>query len=306
LRGHDGGVTSALVIGGAGFIGSHLVDRLLADGVAVDVVDDLSTGGLGNLADARAAGGALKIHHLDAGSAEGASLIGMRAPSVLFHLAAIPRGQPAASCLTAALTTTVTVLEAARAHGVEKVVVALPATALYGRPSSRDLPLKEQPLEPRGVRGVVARATVDLLATYREQHAVEFTALALSTVYGTRQRADGGVVAAFRAAASERRGPVITGDGRQTRDFLFVDDAVDALVRAGERGSGLVINVGTGEQTTLRDLWTAIGGPSGKEPEFRAAASDEIVRFAVSPVRARIHLSWSPWTTLAEGVAQLR
>ena len=234
------------------------------------------------------------------------SLIGMRTPDVLYHLAAIPRGEPSPADLARAFSTTMAVLDAARAHRVAKVVVALPASALYGRPASRDLPLKELPLEPRGVRGVVARATVDLLTIYREQHAVEFTALAVASVYGPRQRPGGGVVAAFRAAAADRRAPVISGDGRQTRDFVFVDDAVDALVRAGERGTGLVVNVGTGEQVTLRDLWGMIGGSSAAEPEWQPARPDEITRFAVSPVRARIHLSWSPWTTLAEGLAQLR
>ena len=295
-----------MVIGGAGFIGSHLVDRLLADGCAVDVVDDLSTGGLANLSDARSVGGTIKIHHLDAASSECASLIGMRTPDVLYHLAAIPRGEPSPRQLADAFSTTMAVLDAARAHRVAKVVVTLPATSLYGRPASRDLPLKEAPLEPRGVRGVIARATVDLLIAYRELDAVEFTALALSSVYGPRQRADGGVVAAFHAAAAARAAPVMTGDGRQTRDFLFVDDAVDAIVRAGERGSGLVVNVGTGEQTSLRDLWSAIAGSSGSEPQFRQSGPDEITRFAVSPVRARIHLSWSSWTTLADGLAQMR
>jgi len=295
-----------MVVGGAGFIGSHLVDRLLADGATVDVVDDLSTGGLANLADARSVGGTIKIHHLDAASSECASLIGMRTPDVLYHLAAVPRGEPSSGQLAESLMTTMTVLEAARLHGVPKVVVALPATALYGRPATRDLPLKELPLEPRGVRGVIARAVIDLLNVYREHDSVEFTALALSSVYGPRQRSDGGVVAAFETAATARAAPVIMGDGRQTRDFLFVDDAVDAVVRAGDRGGGLVINIGTGEQTSLRDLWRLISGSSGAEPQFRPAGVDEVLRFAVSPVRARIHLSWSPWTVLADGLAQIR
>lgn len=297
---------NVMVVGGAGFIGSHLVDRLVADGESVDVVDDLSAGGLANLAEARAMAGSLKIHHLDAASTEFASLVGMRSPDVLYHLAAIPRPAPPAAQLAQAFAATVAVVDAARAHGVAKVVVALPATALYGRPASRDLPLKEQPLEPRGVRGVVARATVDLLAAYREHDAVEFTALALANVYGARQRPDGGVVAALRAAADDKTAPTITGDGRQTRDFLFIDDAVDAIVKAGTRGSGLVVNVGTGEQTTINALWKMVGGRSAAAPTYIAASATEISRFAVSPVRARIHLSWSPWTPLAEGVAQLR
>jgi UDP-glucose 4-epimerase len=296
---------NVIVVGGAGFIGSHLVDRLIADGEAVDVVDDLSTGTLANLAEARSMVGSLKIHHLDAGSAEFASLVGMRTPDVLYHLAAIPRGVPSPSALSGAFSTTMAVFEAARLHRVGKIVVALPASAVYGRPASRDLPLKEQPLEPRGVRGVIARATVDLLTAYREHDAVEFTALALASVYGSRQRPEGGAVAAFRNAARTRTRPKIAGDGRQTRDFLFIDDAVDALAKAGTRGSGLVINVGTGEQTAIGALWAAIAGPNAAEPDYVPASATEVQRFAVSPVRARIHLSWSPWTELSDGLAQV-
>lgn len=298
-------MTSALVIGGAGFVGSHLVDRLLADGVAVDVVDDLSTGGLANLSDARSMGGTLKIHHLDAASGDFASLVGMRAPDVVYHLAAVPRTD-ATTALSRAFATTATLVDAARAHRIAKLVVALPASVLYGHPANRDVPVKEGVIEPRGLRGVLARAAIDMCHHIREADAVEFTALALASVYGDRQRPAGGVVAAFRAAAAAGEAPCITGDGRQTRDFLFVDDAVDALVRAGERGSGLVINVGTGEQTSIRDLWSAVAGPGGVEPRYVPPRGDELHRFAVSPVRARIHLTWSPWTTLGAGLAQLR
>lgn len=152
----------------------------------------------------------------------------------------------------------------------------------------------------------MARAIVDLLATYREQHAVEFTVLAMSSVYGPRQRPDRGVVAAFAAAALNAVAPHVAGDGRQTRDFVFVDDVVDALVRAGSRGSGLVVNIGTGTQTSVRDLWALVAGATAAGPIYGPPAADELLRFVVSPVRARIHLSWSPWTELKSGLAQLR
>lgn len=298
-------MTRVMVVGGAGFLGSHLVDRLLADGMAVDVVDDLSSGSLANLAEARAVGGALKIHHLDAASGDFGSLVGMRTPDVIHHLAAVPRRDDPAS-LGKAFAATLSILDAARVHRIAKVVLVLPATVVYGRPASRDVPVKEGAIEPRGLRGVLARAAIDACSSIRESDAVEFTALAMANVYGDRQMVDGGVVAALRAAAAAGVPPRITGDGRQTRDFLFVDDAVDALVRAGERGSGLVINIGTGEQTTIRDLWAAVAGPGADAPEFVPARPDELPRFAVSPVRARIHLAWSPWTSLADGLAQLR
>ena len=152
---------------------------------------------------------------------------------------------------------------------------------------------------------MVAKAIVELLSAYREASGIEFTALALATVYGPRQRPDGGVVASMIAAATEAARHGITGDGRQTRDLVYVDDVVDALVRGRQRGSGLVVNIGTGVQTSLRDLW-ALVSPDGPAPTFGAARSDELDRFAVSPVRARIHLGWSHWTTLDEGLAALR
>jgi UDP-glucose 4-epimerase len=292
------------VIGGAGFLGSHLVDRLLAEGEAVDVVDDLSTGSLANLSAARAAGGELKIHHLDAASTEADTLIAMRRPELLYHLAALPRRASDVVELAAAFGRVLAVVDAAREHGIAKVVIAVPATAVYGRPDVRDLPVRERDLEPRGVRGTVARAVVDVLQTYRDQHAVEFTALAMTNVYGPRQRASDGVVAAFAQARREGVPPRLHGDGRQTRDFLFVDDAVDALVRAGRRGGGLVVNVGTGEQTSVRDLWAAMAGPSAPV-ELVAGRPDDLPRFAVASARARIHLSWSAWTDLASGLRQL-
>lgn len=301
---------NVMVVGGAGFLGSHLVDRLLAEGHSVDVVDDLSSGTLANLAEARtsasSSGGSLRFHHLSIASPEASSLVGMRRPDVVYHLASLPRGSATVQQLSSAFAATMVFLEAVRSHRVPKVIATLPASVMYGRPASRELPVKEQPLEPRGLRGVIARATVDVLASLREHDAIEFTALALTTVYGPRQRPESGVVAAFAAAVAERRPPHIVGDGRQTRDFLFIDDAVDALVRAGSKGSGLVVNVGTGEQTSIRDLWAAMSNTSSLEPVFEPTTSDHLQRFAVSPVRARIHLSWSPWTTLADGLSQLR
>ncbi|MDP2289806.1 MAG: NAD-dependent epimerase/dehydratase family protein [Actinomycetota bacterium] len=295
-----------LVVGGAGFIGSHLTERLVAEGHTVDVVDPLTSGSLANLAASRSLGGDLKIHTLDAGADEFHALAAMRAPDVIYHLGLLPPGSPVASAAGNALRSTIAVLEAARSIGDVKVVVALSAVGLYGDVASRDQPVKEsQPWAPMGVQGVVTRAVADLLAVYREQHSVEFTALALSNVYGPRQRPEGGVVAAFAHALREGVAPVVHGDGRQTRDFLYIDDAVDALVRAASKGSGLVVNVGTGTATSIRDLWALMAGPDFRPPATAPRRSADVARFVLSPTRARIHLAWAPWTDLSAGVRSL-
>jgi UDP-glucose 4-epimerase len=300
--------SEVLVIGGGGFIGSHLVDRLVAERVSIDVVDDLSSGSLGNLADARNAarltGAEMRIHTIDAGAAELGNLISLRRPKQIVHLALLPPGRTTPADLGRSFSSMLTVLEAARQAAVTKVVVLLPATVMYGQPATRDLPIKEIPIVPRGVRGVVAKAIIDLLMVYRERHGIEFTALAASTVFGGRQRPNRGVVATLVNAAAQGEPARLTGDGRQTRDFVYVDDVVDAVMRARQRGSGLVVNVGTGVQTSLRDL-AALINAGGPQPTFVAEREDELLRFSVSPVRARIHLGWAPWTSLADGIASL-
>ena len=116
-----------VVIGGAGFIGSHLVDRLLAGGHAVEVVDDLATGSLANLAEARRSGGELKIHNLDAASEDLDSLFGLRQPDAVYHLALLPRRPDSVRDVGLAFERALTSLEAARRHAVARMVVALPA-----------------------------------------------------------------------------------------------------------------------------------------------------------------------------------
>jgi UDP-glucose 4-epimerase len=285
-----------LVTGGAGFIGSTLVDRLLAEGHAVDVVDDLSTGRLDNLAEARAdRTNELSIHHIDIRQPELRDLVLRRTPEVVFHLAARPSADAVADAEVTVLGT-LRLLEAAAAAGVRKVVFASSA-AVYGHVDEKRLPIREsQAQKPITPHGVAKKAATDYLTAYREQHGIEFTALALGSVYGPRQTY--GVVASF--VRGER---VVHGDGRQTRDFVFVDDVVDALVRASERGSGLLVNIGTGRETSVLDLLRSI---TDDEPAFEDAPVTDVTRSALDAGRARIHLGWAPWTDLETGLRQIR
>ena len=295
----------AMVTGGAGFIGSHLVDRLLAEGHTVDVVDDLSCGSLANVAQARNEHtGAFRFHHLDARSADLLGLVGRRLPTVLFHLVDLPEGNDR-NAVDVLVTTCVNVLEAAMEHGVGKVVVTVDAMALYGHVLAADLPLRDgQAAVPTTARGIAMRTIIDLCKLYRTRHAVEFTVIALVNVFGPRQRPERGVASAFVERAARGQVAEVHGDGRQTRDFLYIDDAVDALVRSAQRGSGLVVNVGTGQQTSIRQLERMVMGSAGSATRLPARPED-VARFAVSPVRARIHLAWAPWTSVADGVARL-
>lgn len=291
------------MVGGAGFLGSHLTERLVAEGHSVDVVDDLSTGSLGNLAGARRLGGDLRIHTLDAATPEFASLMSMREPEVVYHLAVLPSGQPVEEHLQASLASLVAVLEGARRGTHPKVVVALGAGAVYG-----DVPAKEQPVKESrigshaSVAGAAARSLLDLLGVYRERHGIEFTVLVLGSVYGPRQRPAGGVVAAFAAAVRDGVTPMIEGDGRQSRDFVYVDDAVDALARSATRAGGLLVNIGTGTATAVRDVWSMMSGADGRSPAAAPRRVDDIARMSLSVTRARIHLAWAPWTSLADGL----
>jgi len=300
----------ALVTGGAGFIGSHLVDRLLAEGHAVDVVDDLSNGSLANLASARANHPRqVSFLHLDVGSPELIELCGRSRPDVIYHLAAQPDGRsledPVGDARTGVLGT-VRVLEAARACGAAKVVFASSAAAIYGRVAPGELPVREShPQNPSTPAGAAKKAAQEYLGAYRERYGLEFTALALTGVYGPRQRPSDGVAAAFASVLARGEAGTIFGDGSQTRDLVFVDDAVDALARAAERGGGLLLNVGTGRETTIDDLHITLAGVAGVErpPRYAPARPDDLARFALDGRRAAIHLGWKPWTALVDGAA---
>lgn len=300
----------ALVTGGAGFIGSNLVDRLLAEGHDIDVVDDLSTGSLANLAEARRSpNGRLTFHQIDIRSPALGDLMSRCKPEVVFHLAAPPPDTGVFAEAEVHLTGSLRVLEGARISGVQKVVYASGA-CIYGDPDPADLPLREShPPRPVSLAGVGKKAVSDYLHVYRELHNLEFTALALAHVYGPRQAVgpDGPVVAAFARRLAEGQACVINGTGGSTRDFVYVDDVVDALARAAERGGGLVINVGTGHETAIRDLYRAMAVQAGVDrPAVRAPGrGGEVRRISLDPGRAAIHLGWKPWTTLAEGTAAL-
>ncbi len=302
-----------LVTGGAGFIGSNLVDRLLAEGHAVEVVDDLSSGKLSNLADARAdRDHDFSFHQMDICDPAVSELIERREPEVVFHLAAqidvrVSVTDPAKDARINVMGT-LNVLEGARRAGTRKVVFASSGGTIYGDVDSEDLPVTEaHPQRPVAPYGVSKKVATDYMHAYRELHQLEYTSLALANVYGPRQDPHGeaGVVAIFagRLLAGERC--KIFGTGEQTRDYVYVDDVADAFVRAADRGSGLLCNIGTGTETSVNQLYRAMADSAGvaEEPEYAPARVGELDRSCLDASRARLHLGWEPFTTLDEGTA---
>lgn len=299
--------------GGAGFIGSTLVDRLLAEGHSVDVVDDLSTGTLTNLADARAAkDNDFTFHRIDVRTPEVTDLIARRQPEVVFHLAAQMdvRVSVADPLLDAGINVigSLNVLEGARTGGSRKVVFASSGGTIYGDPDPVELPLREtHPQVPLSPYGVAKKAVGDYLVAYRQLHDLEFTALALANIYGPRQNPHGeaGVVAIFSRRLLAGEQCTIFGDGGKTRDYTFVDDVVDAFARSADGADGLLLNIGTGIETSDRQLYDAVARAAGvdDEPTYSPDRPGDLRRSCLDPGRAAVHLGWRPWTKLDAGVA---
>lgn len=292
-----------MVCGGAGFVGSHLVDRLLAEGHEVDVVDDLSSGTLLNLADARNATGRFKFQNIDVLGGSFSELVAHRRPDVIVNLISLTPSQSTSAGILRSMSAAVVILEAAQASSVGKVISTVPAKALYGECLARDLPIKEGHInDPRSLSEIAARSIAEMHTVFRDSYAIEFTVLATANVYGPRQRVEDGVVAAFAESHLNGRAAIIHGSGKQTRDFVYIDDVVDAIARALDRAGGLVVNVGTGRAVAVSDLWSMIAGTGGGSPRTSSARAHDVARLALSPIRARIQLGWSPFTELETGL----
>ena len=297
-----------LVTGVAGFIGSHLADRLLAQGDEVVGVDDLSTGRLENLEGALTAG--LSFTEADITTPQLPELVAQARPEVVYHLAAqmdVRRSvlDPLHDTRVNVLGT-VNVLTAAVAADVRKVVFASSGGTVYGEPAS--LPVEEDaPLAPTSPYGAAKVAGEVYLAAFSRLHGLAFTALALGNVYGPRQDPHGeaGVVAIFGRALLRGEPTTIYGDGTSRRDYVHVDDVVDAFVRAaGDAADGQRLNVGTGEATTVRALHTLLARAAGvaDEPRFAPGRLGELDAIALAPAAAGRVLGWRPSVALDEGL----
>jgi len=304
-----------LVTGGAGFIGSNLVDRLLADGHDVTVFDNLSTGKLANLSDARRQVDLpLDFVRIDITSDALEPALAKVRPEVVLHLAAqIDVRSSVADPVHDAMVNvigTVNLLEASRRHGVSKLVHTTSGGCIYGEPPLEDLPVAETyPGHPHSPYGASKRGVEEYLHTFQALYGLRWTGLALGNVYGPRQDPAGeaGVVSIFGGRMLQGRAVTIYGDGGQTRDFVAVDDVVDAFVRAMYAGDGLRCNIGTERRTSVNELYSALAGLTGydRPPQHAAERPGELRHSALDITRAREALGWEPKLDLHEGLAKV-
>ena len=301
----------ALVTGAAGFIGSTLVDRLRADGHQVVGVDNFATGravNIEHLADDEG----FRFVEADIVTADLAEILAQHRPEVIFHLAAQidVRHSVADPVFDASVNVlgTIRLADAARAAGVRKIVHTSSGGSIYGTPprypTGEDVPT--DPASPYAAGKVAGEV---YLNTFGHLYGLQCSHIAPANVYGPRQDPHGeaGVVAIFAQALLQGRPTKVFGDGSNTRDYVFVDDVVDAFVRASaELGDRQRFNIGTAVQTSDRQLHTAVaaavGGPD--DPEFHPPRLGDLKRSCLDIERAQRVLGWQPRVALAQGVAR--
>jgi UDP-glucose 4-epimerase len=298
----------ALVTGGAGFIGSNLVDALLARGDEVIALDNLSTGRRANLESALANGGTLA--EVDIREAEPvAELVGRTKPDVIFHLAAQidVRKSVADPAADARINVegTANVLSAAQAHGVRRVVNSSTGGAIYGE--GRQIPAPEDhPSAPEAPYGLSKWCAEQYCEIFTRMHGLSTVSLRYGNVYGPRQDplGEAGVIAIFCGKLLDGGRATIFGDGKQTRDYVYVDDVVDANLRAAESDTTGPINIGLGIEKSVLDIVEVLNeqAPDGFQPELAPERPGEVQHIALDASRAREELGWEAKVELEEGL----
>ena len=298
-----------LVTGAAGFIGSTLVDRLLSDGHSVVGVDDLSSGRTANLEDALTHD-EFSFTQADIVSCDLIGLIADAKPEVVYHLAAqIDVRRSVADPefdATVNVVGTIRLAEAARQAEVRKVINTSSGGSIYGVP--RNYPTSETvPPDPASPYAAGKVAAETYLNAFRHLYGLDCSHIAPANVYGPRQDPHGeaGVVAIFTQALLAGRPTTVFGDGGNTRDYVYVDDVVDAFVRAsGSAGAGQRFNIGTAVETSDRDLHSAVAAAVGAddEPDFAPPRLGDLRRSCLDVRKAEMILGWRPRTRLADGL----
>ena len=300
-----------VVTGGAGFIGSNLVDGLLADGHTVLVVDNLSTGKFENLYRVKDAAreNRFAFHQVDIRDSAAVVAFKGQNPDVVMHLAAqadvrfsvkYPVQDAEVNILG-----TINLLQMAAEAGVKKFIFTSSGGCIYGEP--KKLPVDEKaPHHPECPYGVSKDAVDGYLSYYREAFGIAYTTLAHGNVYGPRQNPFGeaGVVAMFLGKMLNGETPVIYGNGEQTRDFVYVEDVVNAYRLAISAGDGELFNIGTGAETSVNQLYRELADICffENEPVYAPPRQGELDRISLNAAKAERMLKWSPATSFREGL----
>jgi UDP-glucose 4-epimerase len=294
-----------LVTGGAGFIGSHIVDRLVQEGYGVVIADNLSTGKRRNV------NRAARFYRTDIGSWWLERVFRRERPAVVCHHAAqmnVRRSvqDPKFDAETNILGT-LNVLRNAIKYGVRKFIFASSGGAVYGEPEK--LPVSEShPMRPGSPYGISKAVGDEYLRYFYDADGLEYVSLRYANVYGPRQDPYGeaGVVAIFTQKMLLGEQPIINGNGRQTRDFVFVDDVVEANIAALSKEAHGIYNVGTGQETTINELFGILAGlinPSVREVHGPAKKGEQL-RIALDSSRFHRELDWEPKVALKDGLAR--
>ena len=293
----------ALVTGGAGFIGSHLVDRLLADGYRVAVIDNLRGGHLQNLnKDAT-------FYQTDITQPGIEDIFSREQPELVFHLAAqtsvAQSTQNPVDDVSVNVIGTLRMLDASRKQGIDKFIYSSTGGAMYGDPT--DNPCSEEtPAKPISPYGLSKRVTEEYIDLFHRLYRLNYTVLRYGNVYGPRQDPHGeaGVVAIFAQAMLEGRQPRIFGDGDQERDFIYVADVVESNIRAIHRGSHRIYNIGSGESSSVNHIFQSLKKTLGyrEEAEHRPRRPGDVHKICLECSKARKDLQWSPQYDLEQGL----
>ena len=299
-----------VVAGGAGFIGSHLVDALLEKGKDVIVIDDLSTGNIRNLDEAKSKyPEKITVHELDICTPEAKQVILDSKPEVVHLLSAqwsvkVSMRDPLFDARVNVVGL-VNMLEAAREAGVCKVTFSSSGGTIYGNHPESELPLTEEtPRRPESFYGLTKSVMVDYLNLYKKSFGLKSVALALGNVYGPRQSPFGeaGVVGIFGQRLLSGKRCTVNGDGLTTRDYIHVSDVVKAFVAAGEQGEGLY-NIGTGIETSVLDVFRVLSGilDLDTKPTHGDPLPGEVRRVLLSVAKAEKELGWKAEVGFEDG-----